>query len=199
MSPVNPVNPLQSVHPVQPIPPANPADPAALRSPGRRRALPPLAAALGMAVMAGLLGACGDSPRLDACAWMKEPVDTAGRTAVLVDDSASVRGRTTGRDYAHSIGSLLAKVVARKDMVSVGSFSGDAAQITWIAKDRSADWAKNNDNPINREKRKQQAVGCLTDLVGEAASAAPGAAAATSSRPSRQEPPHWRRRPAPAA
>lgn len=173
MSPVNPANPLQSVHPLQPIPPANPAAPAALRSPGRRRTVPPLAAALGMAVMAGLLGACGDSPRLDACAWMKEPVDTAGRTVVLVDDSASVRGRTTGRDYAHSIGSLLAKVVARKDRVSVGSFSGDAPQITWIAKDRSADWAKNNDNPINREKRKQQALGCLTDLVGEAASAAP--------------------------
>ncbi|MEW1750728.1 OmpA family protein [Streptomyces angustmyceticus] len=135
--------------------------------------VPPLAGAVGVALLAGLLGACGDSPRLDACAWMKEPVDSAGRTVVLVDDSASVRGRNAGRDYAHGIGALLAKVVARKDMVSVGSFSGDSAQITWIARDRSADWATHNDNAINREKRKQQAVGCLTGLVGKAASAAP--------------------------
>ncbi|GES32500.1 OmpA family protein [Streptomyces angustmyceticus] len=135
--------------------------------------VPPLAGALGLTLLAGLLGACGDSPHLDACAWMKEPVESAGRTVVLVDDSASVRGRSTGRDYAHSIGALLAKVVARKDLVSVGSFSGDSAQITWIAKDRSADWATNNDNAINREKRKAQAVGCLTGLVGKASSTAP--------------------------
>ncbi|MGW7634711.1 OmpA family protein [Streptomyces decoyicus] len=150
-----------------------PPDTAALRAPGRRKAAPTLAGALVTVLTAGLLSACGDAPRLDACAWMKEPVDAAGRTVVLVDDSASVRGRTAGRDYAHSIGRLLADVVDRKDMVSVGSFSGDSAQITWIAKDRSTDWIKDNDNAINQKKRKQQAADCLTDLVGKAESAAP--------------------------
>ncbi|MGW7486528.1 OmpA family protein [Streptomyces sp. NPDC054786] len=149
----------------------NRADTAAPR-PGRRRAAP-LAGALGMVLMAGLIGACGDSPRLDACAWMKEPVEPAGRTVVLVDASASVRGTATGRDYAHSVGPLLAAVAERKDTVSVGSFSGDSAQITWLAKDRSTDWATNNDNTINQRKRKQQAVGCLTGLVGKAESAVP--------------------------
>ncbi|MFC9238715.1 OmpA family protein [Streptomyces decoyicus] len=151
----------------------NPPDTAALPAPGRRRTAPTLAGALVMVLTAGLTSACGDAPRLDACAWMKEPVDTAGRTVVLVDDSASVRGKSAGRDYAHSIGRLLAEVVDRKDMVSVGSFSGDSAQITWIAKDRSTDWVKDNDNAINQEKRKQQAADCLTDLVGKAGSAAP--------------------------
>ncbi|QZY14089.1 OmpA family protein [Streptomyces decoyicus] len=151
----------------------NPPDTAALRAPGRRQAAPTLAGALVMVLTAGLLSACGDAPRLDACAWMKEPVDTAGRTVVLVDDSASVRGKTAGRDYAHSIGRLLAEVVDRKDTISVGSFSGDSAQITWIAKDRSTDWVKDNDNSINQKKRKQQAAGCLTDLVGKAESATP--------------------------
>ncbi|WP_326622902.1 OmpA family protein [Streptomyces decoyicus] len=150
-----------------------PPDTAALRASGRRTTAPTLAGALVTVLTAGLLSACGEAPRLDACAWMKEPVDTAGRTVVLVDDSASVRGRTAGRDYAHSIGRLLADVVDRKDMVSVGSFSGDSAQITWIAKDRSTDWIKDNDNAINQKKRKQQAADCLTDLVGKAESAAP--------------------------
>ncbi|MEJ8654396.1 OmpA family protein [Streptomyces sp. MS1.AVA.3] len=151
----------------------NPPDTAALRAPGRRPAVPTLAGALVMVLTAGLISACGDAPRLDACAWMKEPVDAAGRTVVLVDDSASVRGRTAGRDYAHSLGRLLAEVVDRKDTVSVGSFSGDSAQITWTAKDRSTDWVKDNDNAINQKKRKQQAAGCLTDLVGKAGSAVP--------------------------
>ncbi|WP_327700937.1 OmpA family protein [Streptomyces decoyicus] len=151
----------------------NPPDTAALPVPGRRRTAPTLAGALVMVLTAGLISACGDTPRLDACAWMKEPVDTAGRTVVLVDDSASVRGKSAGRDYAHGIGRLLAEVVDRKDMVSVGSFSGDSAQISWIAKDRSTDWVKDNDNAINQKKRKQQAAGCLTDLVGKAGSAVP--------------------------
>ncbi|MGY5138919.1 OmpA family protein, partial [Streptomyces nigrescens] len=150
----------------------NSADIAAARA-IRRRATPTIAGALGAALMAGLLGACGEAPRLDACAWMKDPVDTAGRTVVLVDGSTSVSGSAGARDYAHSIGALLPSVVERKDTVSVGSFSGDSAQITWIAKDRSADWVKDNHNEINQKKRKQQAVSCLTDLVDKAGRAVP--------------------------
>lgn len=150
----------------------NSADIAAARA-VRRRATPTIAGALGAALMAGLLGACGEAPRLDACAWMKHPVDTAGRTVVLVDGSTSVSGSPGARDYAHSIGALLTSVVERKDTVSVGSFSGDSAQITWIAKDRSADWVKDNHNEINQKERKQQAVSCLTDLVDKAGRAVP--------------------------
>ncbi|MFG2095677.1 OmpA family protein [Streptomyces sp. NPDC048612] len=146
---------------------------AAARRTGRRRGTPALAGALGTALLAGLLSACGEAPRLDACAWMKEPADSTGRTVVLVDDSGSVRGKTAGRDYAHSIGPLLTALVERKDTVSVGSFSGDSTQITWIAKDRSTDWVRDNHNTINQKKRKQQAVGCLTGLVGKAQRAAP--------------------------
>ncbi|QIK10675.1 OmpA family protein [Streptomyces sp. ID38640] len=150
----------------------NTADIAATRA-IRRRAVPTIAGALGAALMAGLLGACGEAPRLDACAWMRDPVETAGRTVVLVDGSTSVSGPAGARDYAHSIGALLTSVVERKDTVSVGSFSGDSAQITWIAKDRSADWVKDNHNEINQKKRKQQAVSCLTDLVDKAGRAVP--------------------------
>ncbi|WP_162596819.1 VWA domain-containing protein [Streptomyces sp. NEAU-S7GS2] len=150
----------------------NSADIAAARA-VRRRAVPTIAGALGAALMAGLLGACGEAPRLDACAWMKDPVDTAGRTVVLVDGSTSVSGPAGARDYAHSVGALLTSAVDRKDTVSVGSFSGDSAQITWIAKDRSADWVKDNHNEINQKKRKQQAVSCLTDLVDKAGRAVP--------------------------
>ncbi|MFE1171437.1 OmpA family protein [Streptomyces sp. NPDC058773] len=150
-----------------------PADRAAARTTGRRRGRPALAGALGAALLAGLLGACGEEPRLDACAWMKEPAGKAGRTVVLVDDSTSVRGPSGGRDYAHSIGPLLSSVVERKDTVSVGSFSGDSAQITWIAKDRSTDWVKDNNNEINQKKRKHQAADCLTGLVGKAQRAVP--------------------------
>lgn len=142
-------------------------------APGRRRGTSTIAGALGAALMAGLLGACGEQPRLDPCAWMKQPADSAGRTVVLVDASSSVRGSDAGRDYAHSIGALLTSVVERKDTVSVGSFSGDSAQISWIAKDRSADWVKDNNNEINQKTRKQQAVSCLTGLVGKAERAVP--------------------------
>lgn len=151
----------------------NTTDSVAVRIPGRRRGTSTLAGALGAALMAGLLGACAEEPRLDSCAWMKQPADTIGRTVVLVDNSSSVRGSDAGRDYAHSIAALLRSVVDRKDTVSVGSFSGDSAQISWIAKDRSADWVRDNNNEINQKTRKQQAVSCLTGLVGKAERAVP--------------------------
>ncbi|UKY47693.1 OmpA family protein [Streptomyces inhibens] len=141
---------------------------------GRRRGAPTLAGVLAVVLIAGLTTACGDPPRLDACAWMKQSADAPGRTVVLVDVSASVRGTAAGgRDYAHGVGRLLEAAVERKDTVSVGSFSGDSAQITWAAKDRSADWIKDNKNSINQKKRKQQAIGCLTGFVGKAESAVP--------------------------
>ncbi|MFG2859086.1 OmpA family protein [Streptomyces sioyaensis] len=161
----------------------NPTDTAAVRAPGNRRApgrrggAPLLAGALTVVLIAGLTSACGGgSAPLDACGWMKEPVEAGadvGHTVVLVDASASVRGTTAGRDYAGGIGALLAAVVERKDTVSVGSFSGDSAQITWTVKDRSADWVTHNDNAINQKKRKQQAAECLSGFVTKAQGAAP--------------------------
>ncbi|MFI1303110.1 OmpA family protein [Streptomyces sioyaensis] len=169
----------------------NPTDTAAVRTPGHHRApghrrapgrrggAPLLAGALTVVLIAGLTSACGGgSAPLDACGWMKDPVDAGagpgpGHTVVLVDASASVRGTTAGRDYAGGIGALLSAVVERKDTVSVGSFSGDSAQITWTAKDRSADWVTHNDNAINQKKRKQQAAECLGGFVTKAQGAAP--------------------------
>ncbi|MEV6566573.1 OmpA family protein [Streptomyces kronopolitis] len=142
---------------------------------GRRGGAPLLAGALTLLLTAGLTSACGTAAApADACGWMTEPLSAdAGHTVILVDGSASVRGTTAGRDYAGGIGRLLAAVVRRKDTVSVGTFSGDSAQITWTAKDRSADWVTGNDNVVNQKTRKQQAAECLSGFVGKAQRAAP--------------------------
>lgn len=142
---------------------------------GRRGGAPLLAGALTVALTAGLTSACGGAAAsADACGWMTEPLGAdAGHTVILVDGSASVRGTATGRDYAGSVGRLLAAVVKRRDTVSVGTFSGDSAQISWTVKDRSADWVTDNDNAINQKTRKQQAAECLSGFVAKAQGAAP--------------------------
>ncbi|WP_329154384.1 OmpA family protein [Streptomyces sp. NBC_01456] len=154
---------------------------AAVRTSGHRRPLgrrggaPLLAGALAVVLTAGLTSACGGAAApADACGWMTEPLGAdAGHTVILVDGSASVRGTAAGRDYAGSVGRLLAAVVQRKDTVSVGTFSGDSAQIAWTVKDRSADWVTDNDNAINQKTRKQQAAECLSGFVAKAQGAAP--------------------------
>ncbi|QNA75409.1 OmpA family protein [Streptomyces sp. So13.3] len=139
-------------------------------------------AALALALVCGFTTACTTGPDLsddsttDSCSWMAQPGDGDGRSVILVDDSASAFGASTGArglDYTSMLASLVADMLERMDTVSIGAFSGDSTQITWIAKDRSTDWKKDNADSGNRDERKREAADCLTGYVSTAQKSAP--------------------------
>ncbi|MFF7243041.1 OmpA family protein [Embleya sp. NPDC008237] len=98
-----------------------------------------------------------------------------GRTVILVDTSASLRGTsptTPGRDGARALTDLVARVVADKDIVAVGAFGG-SSDIAWIRQGMTTDWAKGIANGTNRNNRRQQALDCLTATITETRESVP--------------------------
>ncbi|MFC1434134.1 OmpA family protein [Streptacidiphilus sp. N1-3] len=149
---------------------------------GRSRRAHRATVGLALALVCGFTAACGtaldpsDDSTVDACSWMTQPVEGNGHSVILVDDSASAHGATTaarGLDYASTITSLASGLLKRKDTVSVGAFGGDTAQITWIVRNVSTDWQKDNNDKDNQDERKREASDCLTGYVTTAQGSVP--------------------------
>jgi outer membrane protein OmpA-like peptidoglycan-associated protein len=112
-----------------------------------------------------------------ACDWMSGHA-SGGRTAFLLDVSASTRSRHAGSapDYAYALQDAIAEAVDRLDTVSVAAFGGSVNDLVWTTRDVSADYKAGNDNADNQKDRKKQGIECLTTSVTQALAAAPPAA-----------------------
>ncbi|GAB2972315.1 OmpA family protein [Saccharothrix stipae] len=140
-----------------------------------------LVAALTALVLSAAGTACvPEPPRLDRCEWMRStdsPRTDSGRTVILVDATNSTRaaGQQAGApDFSGVLREHVEQAVGRKDVVSIGSFSGPGAEPAWTASNHTADYSMAN--PENEKDRRKAAVTCLQDAVVEAARATPAKA-----------------------
>ncbi|MEV6707405.1 OmpA family protein [Micromonospora wenchangensis] len=109
----------------------------------------------------------GDGPQ-DTCAAVAGPAPTGvGRTAVLLDVSASTRGAGSAPDWAAEVEAQVAAAVDREEVVSIGTFDGSASTVAWAVRDRvTAPTSKRTNNQrLEREKTKF----CLRRSASEAA------------------------------
>lgn len=152
----------------------------AFRAAGRPGGLGPYVAVVVLAGAAVSVTGCGFvAPHAGArCTWMSQPPPAGGRTAILVDTSASTRAVGTGAgapDYASALHDAVRSAVDRRDAVSVAAFSGTEADLAWSLRDMSTDWRADNPNADNQRDRRDEAVGCLDDVLARAQSSPPRA------------------------
>ncbi|GAA3385214.1 hypothetical protein [Cryptosporangium minutisporangium] len=147
-----------------------------------------LAGAVLLAVFVGTTG-CGigdlsKQSETDRCRWMSSPTPAAGRTVILVDASNSTRGSAAGNPetggpaphYRQAFQKVVQDAVGRRDAVSVASFSGTSRDLAWVVTGRSTDWQRDVGNEHNQQRRRSDAVDCLTREATPAIGATPLAA-----------------------
>lgn len=127
---------------------------------------------------AASLTGCNPPIPLQPCEWMTTPGDTSGRTAILIDVTASVRPAAGGGpDYAAALEDVIGRAVDARDTVVVAPFSGTGADLSWISENDSTDWQKPDDNEENQVDRQAEARDCLADVVRTAQVTSPVAPA----------------------
>jgi OOP family OmpA-OmpF porin len=143
-----------------------------------RRALRKAADAAAAVVTLTACAACqGWVPdELDSrCGWMATtPASgSAGRTALLIDVSASTRSaRESGApDYAALLRSQIEAAVQRGDTVSIARFDGSATSVRWNESEFVTDAHRQNSTRSKRER--EQATLCLVEKVRHSAAVGP--------------------------
>ncbi|MBO4164075.1 OmpA family protein [Micromonospora antibiotica] len=90
-----------------------------------------------------------------------------GRTAVLLDVSASTRGAGSAPDWAAEVDAQVAAAVDRGDVVSIGAFDGSASTVAWAIRDRAT--APTSTRPNNQRLEREATKSCLRRSVTQAA------------------------------
>ncbi|MBQ1069433.1 MULTISPECIES: OmpA family protein [unclassified Micromonospora] len=121
-----------------------------------------LVATLGAAVACG-----GDKEEPDCASQPGLPVEGVGNTVVLLDVTASVRSAGPAPDYAAAVAPTLDAAVERADVVSIGTFDGSAATVTWTVE--SYPTAATSKRPSNQAVERKDTKACLGRLAARAA------------------------------
>ncbi len=123
--------------------------------------------------LAGGLTACiPGPPQAEDCEWMDKkdaPPATSNHTLLLVDSSNSTRvsaDREGAPDLAGFLTDEIQHAVERKDIVSIGHFSGSG--VSWTVANQRTDPEQKNDK--NAEVRRSRAKECLGEHLETAVS-----------------------------
>ncbi|MFJ8685610.1 OmpA family protein [Micromonospora wenchangensis] len=125
-------------------------------------------AAVTMAALGAGAGCGHDDEPQDPCAAAAAPAPTGvGRTAVLLDVSASTRAAGSAPDWAAEVEAQVAAAVDRGEVVSIGTFDGSASTVVWEVRDRAT--APTSKRTNNQRLERAETKSCLRRSTSRAA------------------------------
>ncbi|SCG67937.1 OmpA family protein [Micromonospora coxensis] len=139
----------------------------------RRRVSRSGRAALAVVGVAALIAVPACTDDRDACEVLGDPPPIAGvaHTAVLIDVTASTRSTGAAPDWAAAVAGPVEAAIERRDVVSIGTFDGSAATVTWAIENRVT--APTSTTPDNQEYETEATRSCLRRVAAQAAATAP--------------------------